>query len=462
MNLQQILLALRARWRLALLLFGLTLAGTYVASLLVPWQYTATSTVVVDIRSRDPISAMLLPAGTMGTQEDIIKSERVARKVVTMLNLDQSEAIKQQWVEATGGQGRLDVWLAELLQRRLNVVPPRRDSNVLGIEYTAVDPGFAAAAANAFAQAYVDATVDLKVEPAKQYAQWFDEQGKSLRADLEKAQARLSRFQQEKGIVAKDEQYDGEMERLADLMGQLTAVQAQATDFRNKERAAKDNLPEHLGNSVVQYLRGDIARQEAKLKEASLNLGPNHPQFLRMRAELATLQARLQAEARHVSDSFSNSSAVNTGKERELAAAVEAQKKKLLELRRDRDQLAVLQRDVESAQNAYSAVAARHTQSSLESQAKQTNVSILSAAVAPLKPSSPNHLRWGAMAVFFGGLLALGAALGLELLDRRLRSTQDVSGLLQLPVLGVLKPVPEHRTRQLAGQRLLLPMKGGA
>ena len=166
MNLQQILLALRARWRLALLLFALTLAATYAASLLVPWQYTAASTVVVDIRSRDPISAVLLPAGTLGTQEDIIKSERVARKVVTLLKLDQNEAIKQQWVEATAGQGRLDVWLAELLQKRLNVVPPRRDSNVLGIEYTAVDPGFAAAAANAFAQAYVDATVELKVEPA--------------------------------------------------------------------------------------------------------------------------------------------------------------------------------------------------------------------------------------------------------------------------------------------------------
>ena len=57
MTLQQILLALRARWRLALLIFLATLAGTYAASLVVPRQYTAESTVVVDVRSRDPISA---------------------------------------------------------------------------------------------------------------------------------------------------------------------------------------------------------------------------------------------------------------------------------------------------------------------------------------------------------------------------------------------------------------------
>jgi capsular polysaccharide biosynthesis protein len=107
-------------------------------------------------------------------------------------------------------------------------------------------------------------------------------------------------------------------------------------------------------------------------------------------------------------------------------------------------------------------VTARHNQVSLESQAKQTNVSILSAAVAPLKPSSPDPLRWGAMAVFFGGLLALGAALARELLDRRLRSNQDVIDALEVPVLGVVRPLPVHRARRLAADRPLLPLKGAA
>ena len=460
MTLQQILLALRARWRLALLIFLATLAGTYGASLVVPRQYTAESTVVVDVRSRDPISATLLPAGTMGTQEDIIRSERVARKVVTLLKLDQSEAIKAQWMEATGGQGRLDAWLADLLQRRLNVLPPRRDSNVIGIRYTAINPQFAAAAANAFAQSYVDATVDLKVEPAKQYAQWFDEQGKNLRVELEKAQARLSEFQQKNGIVTKDETFDNEMARLSALMGDLTMVQVRTADARNKEQAANANLPEILSNSVVQSLRGEIARQEATLKEASLNLGPNHPQYKRMQAELASLQGKLQSETQHASGSFATAGAVGAENARQLEAAIEAQKKKLLELRRARDQLAVLQRDVEAANAAYSAVTARHNQVSLESQAKQTNVSILSAAVAPLKPSSPDPLRWGAMAVFFGGLLGLGAALARELLDRRLRSNQDVIDALDVPVLGVVRPLPLHRAQRLAATRPLLPYKG--
>lgn len=458
MSFQQLLLALRARWWLALLPFVATIAGTYAVSLFLPRQYTATSTVVVDAQSRDPISTMLLPPGTMTTQEDIIKSERVALKVVKTLKLDESEAVKEQWRQDTGGRGRPDVWLAELLQKKLNVVPPRRDSNVLSIEYTAIDPAFAAMAANAFAQSYVEATVELKSQPAKQYAEWFGEQGKGLRADLERAQARLSEFQQAKGIVTKEENFDSETARLAELMSQLTAAQAQTADARNKERAARADLPEILGNSVVQYLRGDVARQEAKLKEASLNLGQNHPQYQRMQAELAMLQSKLKAETQHVSGSFATSNAVGAGKERELKAAIEAQKDKLLGLKRDRDQLAVLQRDVEAAQKAYDAVTARHTQTSLESQARQTNVSILSAAAEPLLPSSPNLLRYMAMAVFFGGLLALGVALGLELLDRRLRSVEDVAALVHIPVLGIVRPVPRrHRARIARRQPALSP-----
>jgi polysaccharide biosynthesis transport protein len=439
MTLQQLLLALRARWPLALLVFVLTVAASVAVSLLLPAQFTATSTVVVDPQSRDPLSAVLLPPGTMTTQEDIIKSERVAQKVVKALKLDDDEAVKRQWREDTGGKGRVEVWLAELLQKKLAVVPPRRDSNVLAIQYTAVDPAFAAAAANAFAQSYVETAVELKSLPARQYARWFDDQARSLRAELEKAQARLSQFQQAKGIVTKEENYDSETARLADLMGQLTAVQSQVADSGNKRRAG-ENLPEVAASSVVQFLRGDIARQEAKLKEASLNLGANHPQYQRMQAELAELHAKLKAETRYVSGGFSSANAVSAGNERELKAAVDAQKRKLLDLRRDRDELAVLQRDVETAQGAYAAVAARYTQTSLESQAKQTNVSVLSAATEPLKASSPNIARYSAIGALFGLLLAMAAVFGVELIDRRLRSPSDVTELLQAPVLAVMKP----------------------
>jgi len=448
MNPKQLLLILKARWWLALLILVVAVAGTYTVSLYLPKKYTATTQLVVDIRSRDPIAAMLMPA-SMATQEDIIRSDRVARMVVRNLRLDENAVVKQQWREATGGRGRLEVWLAELLQKQLSVIPPRRDSNILTLEYTAVDPGFAAAVANAFAQAYVQAIVELRVEPARQYAQWFGDQGKVLRADLERAQAKLSEFQQQKGIVAREENLDTEMAKLSELTSQLTAIQAQTVDARTKQRSNAEMLPEVMGSSVVAGLRADIARQEARLKDAAINLGKDHPQRKSMQAELAELRANLAQESRFVASSLANTRSVSTDKESALRASIEAQKKKLLELRNERDQLAVLQRDVDAARHAYEAVAARYTQASLESQATQTNVSILSPAIEPLEASSPKILRYTAMAVFFGLLAGLGAAFLWEMLDRRVRCAEDVAEMLQIPVLGVLKRHKRSRRRRL-------------
>lgn len=439
MNLQQFLLILRARYKVALLLLVSTVAIAIPVIQSLPRQYTATTSLVVDVRPQDPISAMMMPS-SRATHEDIIKSDRVAQKVVKTLKLDEDAKLKQRWLEAAGGEGKLQVWLTDLLQRGLSVTPSRRDSNILSIEYNAADPAFAAAVANAFAQAFIDIMVELKVEPAKQYARWFGDQSKVLRENLEKAQAQLSQFQQQKGIIVKEEMLDSEMARLTALNAQLTAVQTEASVARSRERSGGGGsmLPEVQQSGVIQNLRGEIARQETRLKDAGFNLGSNHPQYKRMQAELAELKANLVAETRHLTSSFSASGSVGRDREKELNAAIEAQKKKLLELRSERDQLAVLQRDVDAAQNAYDGVARRYSQASLESQATQTNVFQLTPADAPLEPSSPKILRYTLMAIVLGAMLGFGAAFGLELLDRRVRCVDDLAEMLQMPVLGVI------------------------
>jgi chain length determinant protein EpsF len=446
MSLRQLLLALRARYKIALAVMLLTIAVGIPVVQHLPKQYTATTSLVVDVRSPDPIASIMMPSN-MATQEDIIKSDRVARKVVKLLRLDENPTVQAQWRGATGGRGTLDVWLAELLQKRLVVAPFRRDSNIITIEYSAADPAFAASVANGFAQAYMETAVELKVDPAKQYARWFGEQGKALRENVEKAQARLSEYQQKKGIVARDESLDTETARLAQLTEQLTALQAETTGARSRQRVSSaGTLPEVMQSAVVQGLRSDIARQEARLKEMRVNLGSNHPQILRLQSEIQELKARLEAETRHVASSFSTTNSVGRDREKELLGAIEAQKKKLLALRSERDELAVLQRDVDAAKNAYEAVARRYTQTSLESQATQTNVFLLTPAVEPLEPSSPKVPKFTLMVVILGAALGFGAALGLELIDRRVRSVEDLAEMLQLPVLVVIPRMPVRRS----------------
>ena len=377
--------------------------------------------------------------GYMATQVDIINSTRVALRVVDLLKMDQSPVIQEQWQEATQGQGSIKIWLAELLMKKLDV-QPSRESSMLTIGYQGADPQFAAAVANAWAQAYIDTSLELKVEPARQYAKWFDGQNATLRADLEAAQKRLSDYQQKQGIVATDDRLDLENARLAELSTQLSVAQAQKVDSRSRQAQSgnADNLPEVMQNGLIQSLKADLVRQEGQRDQLAGRLGKNHPEIARSDAEIANLRERIAAETRRVVSSLGTTSRVNVQRESEIKAALEAQKQRVLALKAERDQIAVLQRDVENAQRAYDLVTQRLAQTNLESQTQQTNVVVLTPAVAPLEPSSPKVLLNTVLAVFLGGLLGLGAALLLELMDQRVRGEEDLAQITGMPVLGVI------------------------
>ena len=89
MSLTQFLSALLGRYKLVLFLFfGSTAVAVTVFSRL-PVQYTATTSVLVDVRAADPLTALIMP-NNLATQVDIITGDRVSRKVVKMLKLDEN------------------------------------------------------------------------------------------------------------------------------------------------------------------------------------------------------------------------------------------------------------------------------------------------------------------------------------------------------------------------------------
>jgi polysaccharide biosynthesis transport protein len=442
MTLQQFLLILRARWKMAVLAFAITVATTVVVSLLLPKQYTASAAVVVDVRSPDPVSGLMLQGmmapGYMATQVDIINSDRVAQVVVKGLGMENSTAIQEQWRQATEGKGQLRDWLATLLQKNLDV-KPSRESNVISINYTGADPQFAAAVANAFAQAYIDVNLDLRVAPARQYATFFEDQTKTAREKLEQAQQALSNYQQKNGITSTDERLDFETAKLNETSSQLTSIQGQTTDSQSKRTSGKaDTLAEVMQSPLINGLKADIARLEAKLNESKGNLGANHPQTLRSESELASLRAQLDTETRKIITSIETTYQVSKQREAQLQSALAAQKARVLVLNKQRDELNVLRRDIESAQRAFEIVSQRASQTNIESQTNQTNIAVLNPAIAPPDPSKPRVFLNILVSVFLGGLLAIGLALVLELANRRIRSTDDLVEALELPVLGAI------------------------
>src|SRR5688500_9025633 len=241
--------------------------------------------------------------GYMQTQMDIITSERVARKVVQDLKLAESAASRAAFEEETGNAGSIENWLAERLLSGLKVETSQ--SSVIQLSFSSADPRFSALISNAFAKAYIDTMLELRVEPMKQAAVWFDEQLKSLRANLEDAQAKLTDYHRQQGIISADERLDVENALLGDLSSQLARVQDHTFDLATRERQARgflkrgaspDRLPDVLSNANVQKLNADLLQGEVKLQQLATPYGANHPQYQRQVSENRGLRENLDSE----------------------------------------------------------------------------------------------------------------------------------------------------------------------
>jgi succinoglycan biosynthesis transport protein ExoP len=448
MNVHQFLLILLARKKIILTTLLLTVALALGWSLIQGKTYKATASVLLNYKGVDPLTGLTMPGqllpGYMATQIDIISSKNVALRVVDALHLASSPAVIQQFNEANEGRGSVRDWLADLLLKKLEIVPSR-ESSVVEISFKGADPAFAAAVANAFADEYEKITVQLKTQPAKKASSYFNEQTKQLRDSLEAAQARLSKYQQEKGIVSLDNnRVDVELSRLNELSGQLVQAQAAAMEGNSRQAAAGSALtsPDVANNALIQQMRANLATAEGKFADTSQRYGKNHPQYLAAQAELGKVRGELNAALGTVSRSVGANAQVLRARESELREAVAQQKTKVLELNRARDELGVLLKDLDSAQRAFDAASQRFSQTRIEAQSEQSDISLLNPAVAPTEPSGPRVLLNTLIGILAGTVLGVGLALLLELLNRPVRSPSDVKDMLGIPVLGTIEWKP--------------------
>jgi uncharacterized protein involved in exopolysaccharide biosynthesis len=226
--------------------------------------------------------------------------------------------------------------------------------------------------------------------------------------------------------------------------------QRQVTDFVAKGQVP-DTLPDVLANPVIQGLKANLTALEAKQNEHTSKVGKNHPSYQAVAAEIDGVQKQLLVEMRTISATLGNAAALAQKREDQIRASLAAQRGKVLEMKKVRDDLTVLLREVENTQRAYDGAQGRMTQTKLESQHNQTNVTVINEAIEPIEPSSPRIFLNIAFSIVIGVFLAVGLALLRELFDRTVRSDEELAAMLGMPVLGVITPDKRRWGRRNAG-----------
>jgi polysaccharide biosynthesis transport protein len=437
--------ALRARWKVvaAVTAVGTSLALGY--SLITPKKYVSTAVVVLDAKGVDPIGAYgstgAVTSSILATQFDILRSDRVARLALERTGLLNAPLLRDMWQKQTGGQGSYPQWASTFIKQSLQV-QPSRESNVISIGFEAVDARMATVMANAFAQSYVDVALDLRVSPARRYTQNFDESLNQAKKRLDEARTKLSTFQKDNDLVSSDDRFDVEMARLNELQQQLIMLQSATAD--SNSRAAQtlngksDRLQDVLSNPVVSGIKSSIVAKESELEQLSSQLGDAHPSVAQARAAIQDLKVKLERETRRVADSVVVNSTISRAREADVFAAYEKQRRKVLRLKDTHDLAATLVKDVQSAEQAFDSISARLNQTSLEGQASLPNVSLLSAAEEPSRPTRPVVMLNVMVAFVVSALLGIMVAFFTELRNRRIRSEDDIEEALgDIPLISM-------------------------
>ena len=443
MPLSQLLRLIWARRHIMLLIAALVSSVVLAVNLLLPRTYVSTTSVVVNSKNVDPISGQTMPlqSAQIATQLDVIGSRNVALKVVDALKLTHEPRMWPDATDAVHTPGREA--LAGQLLKNLRVLPAR-DSTVITIEFAHRDRQLSAAIANGFADAYLQTNLELRLDPAKRQSTWFDEQLRDLRKTLEVARQYLSDYQRTHGIVGTDERLDVERARLDEISRQLAEAQRDASVAESRAQqmthALKSNqleeLPEIMGNTLLQSLKSDLVRAEAKLADLGQRYDTNYPPYRSAQAEVNSLSGKLRAEIEKARGSIDQSLQIATEQARQIQQSFDAQKARVLQLQRERDEAAVLNREAENAQRAYDSALQRAGQVRMESQLDLANVAVLDRAAVPRSPARPRVPLNVALGLALGCMLGAAVALLLELTDRRLRSRSDLIGALGLPVLA--------------------------
>lgn len=480
MDLNQFILALKARRKAFMVVFGAVIVAALAIALMLPKKYVSSTTILLDARDEQSLAAPGMRAtareraGYLQTQIDLIQSTKVAKRVVRELKFVQLPGMREAYERDTGGLGTIEDWAAGTLLRDLKA--DSSGSNIITVAYTSTSPKLAADVANGFAKAYVDTSLELRTEPTREAAAWFEDQLKSLRSNVSQSQQKLSAYQKEKGITSIDERTDIEALRLNELSTQLMAARnatydaqaryKQAAEFLgsgnasaggSKDPVHADAIPEVMANPAVMAVKTALVAAEGRLETSTADLGPNHPVYQRNVAEVQGLREKLASEMKKVVAGLNNGAIAARKREEELKNAYQAQQDRLLNNRDSRVELAVMVRDLENAQRTYDTALSRWLTNKVESRASMTNIAVLTPAVEPLEAKSPKVPLIGGLSLVVGLLLGGVVVFLLETLDRRVRSRADLESRLAVPSLGRLS-----KWQPLGGRLLPAPVLSGA
>lgn len=439
MSILQFARILWARRMIILLAPLLLVVIATVAVFVLPPKYEAKSRVMLDVIKPDPVTGQVLSSpflrAYIQTQTELIKDDAMSARVIQSLNLTNDADLQEGYAKrkAEEAEDNFTTWASRVMAKSVDA-HLIEGSNIIEITFTDKDPDKARDVANALAKVYIDANLQDRREGARRNADWYDAQANKAREQLLAAEAAKSSFERETGLVLQDDKVDIDSARLAAL---ASAAAAPIITAPSSQSASPASL--------------ELAQLDSAIAQASKTLGPNHPDLIAMRRRHDVLSAQVDQERQAV-----NAAATATiSASRVTQGMLEAQKAKVMAQRDKVEKLRLMQDEIDVRRDQLNKASARAAELRQEADVAATAVSLLGDALKPDDPKFPNKPLFIGGALGGGLAMGLGFAILLEIVQRRVRSADDLRAALGVPVLTIISDHSGKKARRprLAAQK---------
>lgn len=396
------------------------------------------------------------------TQYKIITSNRILGVVVGQLGLNRDAAFLEN---APPGKPISPKSVSEdaatrELRSRLKVEPVK-DSRLAVVTLEDADPDRAQRVLALLVDTYVSMNLDQAHASTSQAVEWLTGQLDHLKGDLESSEMALHDYKRDKNIlsVALDDQSNmlrEEMKQLNDALTLIRTKREEVTARRDELAKVRPDNPavlpasELLSNALLQEVRRaymDATRErDAFLRSGK---GKNHPEVNSSQARMDTARDAILGEIKNIQGALDRDLAVINRQEGGLAGLFERARKTAFELNLLEIEYNRLRRAKDNNEKLYSLVLERTKESDLARMLRVNNIRVVDTPVRPDKPVRPRIPFNIGTGIFVGILLGVAAAMARALIDRSVKTPDDVEKDLGVTFIGLLPEISDDR--KLAG-----------
>lgn len=424
------------------------------------------------------------------TQYEILRSRKVAQRVVDKLNLidinsfnlDVHEAQKnalQVFVDDTKlfvksllpflpqalNDEKTEEELAiarrrfatDVLMENLKI-SPLVNTQVVQIRYINEDPQLAALIANTVADMYIESYLQSKLEMTAKATAWLNESLQGLRTKLDEAERVLAEFDEKEQLVNVGGVSSLATDELQKLNNQLIEAQVvlqrneaiyQQVNRQSVSLAELATVPDVLNHPSIQSVKREEVVAQSKVSELKEVYGPKHPVMIAANAELNSIKSSLRNQISILISGITNEYRATQLKVSALIEDIELAKVEFRQLTNLVNQRRALQRDVDINQQLYDSFFTRLKETDQLGGFESANARILDLAEPSIIPSEP---RVGVIVIaVFLTSIAFGCflALSIEALNSGVRSVEDIERKLGQRLLGIIPRAPQKNKQDL-------------